>query len=116
MDDTTIYLSEEDSFDNLKEILHKWCWVSGAKFNVKKTVVIPLGTTEYRESVIMSRWLWEDQNLIPDIVQIAADETPIWVLEAYVGNKVNQLAVWTPRTLHSPIDSRWTCGLQVDSR
>ena len=76
-DDTTVYLSDEDSFDDLQQILHKWCWVSGAKFNVKKTVIIPIGTPEYRESVITSRRLQEDQNPIPDDVQIVADETPI---------------------------------------
>ena len=46
-DDTTVYLSEEDKFDDLQQILQKWCHVSGAKFNVKKTVVIPAGTPEY---------------------------------------------------------------------
>lgn len=95
-DDTTVYLSEEDKFDDLQQILQKWCHVSGAKFNVKKTVVIPAGTPEYRESVISSRQLQENQNPIPDDVQIATDGTPVQVLGAYVGNNVNQLAVWTP--------------------
>ena len=70
-----------------------WC---GAKFNIKKTVVIPVGTPEYWESVISSRQLQENQNPIPNNIKIAADRTPVWVLGAYIGNKVNQLAVWTP--------------------
>ena len=94
--DTTVYLSEEDKFDDLQQILQKWCYVSGAKFNVKKTVVIPVGTPEYRESVISSRQLQENQNPIPNDVKIATDGTPVRVLGAFVGNKVNQLAVWTP--------------------
>ena len=95
-DDTTVYLSEEDSFEDLQQLLHKWCRVSGAKFNVKKTVVIPLGTPEYRESVIASRRLHDDQNQIPNDVLIATDGTPVRVLGAFVGNKINQLAMWTP--------------------
>jgi hypothetical protein len=95
-DDTTVYLSEDDSFDDLQQILRKWCRVSGAKFNVKKTVIIPLGTPEYRESVITSRRLRDDRNQIPSDIKIAADGTPVRVLGAYVGNKINQLAVWTP--------------------
>jgi len=51
-DDTTVYLSEHDDFDVLQRILRKWCRVSGAKFNVKKTVVIPVGTPTYRQTVI----------------------------------------------------------------
>ncbi|KAF9552529.1 hypothetical protein CPC08DRAFT_620877, partial [Agrocybe pediades] len=47
-DDTTVYLSEHDSFDELQRILTRWCQASGAKSNVAKTVIIPAGTEEYR--------------------------------------------------------------------
>ena len=33
-DDTTVYLSEKDSFSDLQDILSKWCHASKAKFNV----------------------------------------------------------------------------------
>ena len=46
-DDTTVFLSEEDSFNDLQNILQKWCRASGAKFNVSKTVIIPAGPYEY---------------------------------------------------------------------
>ena len=59
-------------------------------------MIIPIGTPKYRESVITSRWLRDDQIQIPSDVKIAADRTPIRVLGAYVGNKINQLAVWMP--------------------
>jgi hypothetical protein len=36
-DDTTIYLSKEDSFNKLNEILTDWCMALGAKFNIDKT-------------------------------------------------------------------------------
>ena len=41
--DTTVYLSNEDRIDDLQTILAKWCEVSGAKFNIEKTEIIPLG-------------------------------------------------------------------------
>ena len=95
-DDTTVFLSEDDDFKDLQAILNKWCRVSGAKFNVKKTVIIPVGSPEYRQSVINTRKLKEDQALIPRDINIAADGTPTRVLGAFIGNKVKQLAVWTP--------------------
>jgi len=95
-DDTTVFLSEEDGFGMLQDILQKWCRSSGARFNVKKTVIIPTGTPEYRQSVIDTRKLNENKAPIPGDVQIAADDTPTRVLGAYIGNKIKQLAVWTP--------------------
>lgn len=46
-DDTTVYLSENDSFHDLKHVLNKWCRASGAKFNIPKTVIVPMGIEEY---------------------------------------------------------------------
>ena len=48
-DDTTVYLSESDRYDTLEYILTRWCRTSGAKFNVEKTEVIPIGTKQHRE-------------------------------------------------------------------
>jgi hypothetical protein len=42
-DDTTVFLSDRDTMRELTEILTKWCKASGAKFNIEKTIVIPLG-------------------------------------------------------------------------
>ncbi len=36
-DDTTVYLSEEDDFEELQETLDGWCVASTARFNVAKT-------------------------------------------------------------------------------
>lgn len=47
-DDTTVYLSEGDSVASLEEMLDKWCKASGAKFNLDKTEIIPIGTEKYR--------------------------------------------------------------------
>jgi len=46
-DDTTIYLLQFDSFQDLNEILDKWCQSSGAKFNVQKTIIVPVGVQTY---------------------------------------------------------------------
>jgi len=95
-DDTTVYLSENDSFEELQEVLRKWCRGSGAKFNVKKTVILPMGTPEYRHTVSETRKLNPNLAPIPEEIQIAKDGTPVRVLGAYVGNNVDQIAVWTP--------------------
>ncbi|KAG6331239.1 hypothetical protein ID866_7853 [Astraeus odoratus] len=53
-DDTTIYLSEQDNVGDLYQILSLWCAASGAKFNIEKTEIIPIGKKEYRDQVIQS--------------------------------------------------------------
>ena len=47
-DDTTVYLKQNNEMEKLFEILDEWCIVSGAKFNTKKTVILPIGTPTYR--------------------------------------------------------------------
>ena len=47
-DDTTIYLSSTDKYSDLENILQKWCLASGAKFNLEKTEIIPIGTETHR--------------------------------------------------------------------
>ena len=58
-DDTTVILTEHDSFKELTEILDEWCAVSGAKFNVEKTEIIPIGTPEYRDKLAETRKISE---------------------------------------------------------
>lgn len=45
-DDTTVILTEYDSFSEPIGTLDKRCKVLGAKFNVEKTEIIPIGTAE----------------------------------------------------------------------
>lgn len=54
-DNTTVYLSEFNNFNNLEELMEKWCQASGAKFNVEKTEIIPIGTEEYQNRVLETR-------------------------------------------------------------
>ncbi|KAF9552442.1 hypothetical protein CPC08DRAFT_738163 [Agrocybe pediades] len=95
-DDTTVWLAEGDDFEDLQDILKKWCSASGAKFNVAKTVMIPVGTEQYRQSVVRERKLYDQGTQLPPDIHIASDGTPVRVLGAFVGNKVDQIAIWTP--------------------
>ncbi|TFK62738.1 hypothetical protein BDN72DRAFT_889947 [Pluteus cervinus] len=95
-DDTTVYLSEEDNFEDLQNLLLEWCTASGAKFNIQKTEVIPIGTKEYRETVVRTRKINPTQDPIDGNIHIARDGEPVRVLGAFIGNNVEQAAIWTP--------------------
>jgi hypothetical protein len=95
-DDTTVYLSKDDSYADLEEILAKWCRASSAKFNTGKTEIIPIGRLEYRQSVINTRKINDHDITIPDSVNIAKDGESVRILGARVGNKVDDNSVWTP--------------------
>ncbi|KAF5381283.1 hypothetical protein D9615_008354 [Tricholomella constricta] len=95
-DDTTVYLSKDDSFGTLENILTKWCKVSGAKFNIDKTMVIPIGSADYRKNMIETRQLNLMENRIPDNVRIAPDGEPVRILGCYVGNDIEEASIWTP--------------------
>lgn len=71
-DDTTVYLTEDDNFSDLNDILQCWCNASGAKFNTSKTEVIP------------------------NSIDIAKDGKATRILGAWIGNGVEEQAVWSP--------------------
>ncbi|KAE9395179.1 hypothetical protein BT96DRAFT_1044975, partial [Gymnopus androsaceus JB14] len=52
-DDTSAFLDATDNLEDLQKILDKWCLASGAKFNLGKTNIIPIGTEEFRKVVIL---------------------------------------------------------------
>lgn len=58
-DDTTIYLSKQDKYMDLEEILQPWCRASRAKFNLEKTENLPIGSKNFRAVVAMRRTLNE---------------------------------------------------------
>lgn len=103
-DDTTVYLSKNDKFEHLLEILDQWCIASGAKFNINKTVVIPIGTPEYRSEVIVKRKIGDNQSEIPEDIQIAPDGEASRILGAFLGNNVDDAAPWT--SILEDIESR----------
>ena len=70
--------------------------MSGAKFNITKTVIIPVGSLEYRSNVLTTRKIdntGEDEIL--EEITITKDGTPVRVLGAYIGNKLDQVKIWT---------------------
>jgi hypothetical protein len=42
-DNTIVYLDADDDFRSLMEVLQEWCTAAGAKFNINKTEMIPIG-------------------------------------------------------------------------
>jgi len=95
-DDTTVFLSETDSIDNLQRILSDWCEVSGAKFNIEKTEIIPLGDPAQRKEILESRRLNVANDPVPTNVHIAKDGEPVRILGAWLGNNINQSITWAP--------------------
>lgn len=95
-DDTTIYLSSSDSYRTLNNILQTWCKASGARFNIHKTVIIPMGSPDYRHGLIETRRLNPAEDEILPEIKIADDGVPVRILGAYVGNRINPEGVWTP--------------------
>lgn len=110
-DDTTVYLSEDDSYAALEEILNKWCTISGARFNIEKTEILPVGSPEYRAKMHKTRKLNNTDTAVAPNIRILKDGDHARVLGAYVGNKINEISIWTP--IMEKIDTnlkRWAKG------
>ncbi|KAL4255818.1 hypothetical protein AB1N83_014347 [Pleurotus pulmonarius] len=95
-DDTTVFLSEEDSLSDLNEILDKWCLASGAKFNTQKTQILPIGTEPYRNNVHATRKMNINSPEIAPGIGIVDDGEAIRILGAWMGNNDNKMSPWAP--------------------
>jgi hypothetical protein len=96
-DDTSIYLNHNDKMDDVQSILDNWCLASGAKFNIEKTEIIPIGTPEHRDQVITSRKLNpHDRTTLDTRIRIAQDGEATRSLGAWIGNNVNDTTPWEP--------------------
>lgn len=95
-DDTVVYLSEEDRYDELQKILDKWCSVSGAKFNKEKTEIIPIGTERHRNRITESRKIHDIDTPLNEDIHIAKDGEAIRSLGSWVGNKITDGTPWEP--------------------
>ena len=94
-DDTSLYLSREDRLDHAQGILEDWCQVSGAKFNIDKTEIIPIGSEAHRQRVITTRKInQEDENPLSERIRIAEDGEAVRSLGAWIGNKTNDATPW----------------------
>ena len=94
-DDTNLYLSWEDRFDHAQIILNDWCQVSGARFNIDKTEIVPIGSEAHRQRVITTRKInQEDANPLCKRVRIAEDGEAVRSLGAWIGNRTNDATPW----------------------
>jgi hypothetical protein len=83
--------------DDLQSILEEWCIASGAKFNIGKMEIIPIGTQEHRAQVITSRKLNpRDHTSIDERIRIANDGEATRSLGAWIGNNTNNATPWEP--------------------
>lgn len=96
MDNTTVYLTENDNYTTLTDILQLWCTVSGAKFNSSKTEIIPIGTKEYREHILTTRKISKAQECIPENIDLAKEGKATRILGAWIGNCTDEQAIWSP--------------------
>jgi hypothetical protein len=95
-DDTSVYLSSKDSLSVLWEILHLWCAASTAKFNQKKTVVLPFGSARYRAKVLRERRINTEERIgeIPTTIRIIPDGQTCRMLGAWIGNITPYITPW----------------------
>ena len=91
-DDTLVYLKKTDNLNELREIIETFCRASTARFNMEKTEYLPIGSKEYRKSVIESRKFGE--NEIEENVKIVKDGEAMRTLGAWVGNETNANLKW----------------------
>ena len=119
-DDTVLYLSKDDSLDEILRIIDLWCKVSGAKFNKEKTEIIPVGTKAHRDTIISLRKINPNDEPICESVHIAQDGEAVRSLGAWVGNNIEESQPWEPiidkiskdldlwRRIHPTLDGKQT--------
>ena len=97
VDDMSLYLSHSNCFDHVYQTLQDWCKVSGAKFNIEKTKIIPIGSSDFRNQVATS---WkinlQDQSEFDNRIKIATDGEATRFLGAWIGNKTDNVTAWEP--------------------
>ena len=96
-DDTNLFLHSENDFEYVRTTLDDWCKVSGAKFNIEKTEIVPIGTPEHRQKMIDTRKLnANDQIPIDERIKIAEEKEAIRILGAWIGNNNDEATPWEP--------------------
>ncbi|EIW60171.1 uncharacterized protein TRAVEDRAFT_99166, partial [Trametes versicolor FP-101664 SS1] len=96
-DDTTVYLAAEDDFQTLQNILDTWCSAAKARFNIRKTEIIPLGTKSFKEEMAETYRRTGQWRNYPTGVHVAGAGEAVRILGAFFGNGADQLDVWTPK-------------------
>jgi hypothetical protein len=95
-DDTTVYMSENDSWTTLMEITESWCIASKAKFNVNKTEILPYGGKEWRTELAETRRCNREGEMIPNGIHIVPDGKMMRSLGAWFGNEATLDEPWGP--------------------
>ena len=95
-DDTTVFLSSADSYTELERILSQWCLASGAKFNLEKTEVVPVGSPEHRAKVASTRCIHNSDPPLHPKIRIAEDGHAVRCLGAWIGNGLSESTPWNP--------------------
>ncbi|EJD40270.1 hypothetical protein AURDEDRAFT_31809, partial [Auricularia subglabra TFB-10046 SS5] len=93
-DDTTVYLSSNDRYEDLTKILDTWCKASGAKFNEGKTECIPVGSEAFREEFRTTRRPHQEHDPIPANIRVTTDKTAVRILGIFAGNDVDDEEPW----------------------
>ncbi|KAI0041975.1 hypothetical protein FA95DRAFT_1472705, partial [Auriscalpium vulgare] len=93
-DDTLIFLSAVDKYAEVQLILDLWCAVSGAKFNIDKTEIIPIGKPAHRLTVLTTRKLHPTDAAIPLRVHIADEGESVRYLGGWIGNHADDASPW----------------------
>ena len=109
-DDTMVYLNRDDRLDYLQGALQDWCQTSGARFNLGKTEIIPIGTPEHRTRVTTTRKIHpQDATPIDDNIKLARDGDAVRYLGAWIGNRIDDIASWEPNLEKTHKDlCRWS--------
>ena len=81
-DDTTVFISKDDDFPVIKEVLCKYCNGSGSKVNTSKTMGLWIGKWKNRTDRPCD-FIWNNDKLK--------------ILGIYVGNNVTPADNWEPR-------------------
>ncbi|KAG7451420.1 uncharacterized protein BT62DRAFT_1039481 [Guyanagaster necrorhizus] len=87
-DDATTFLDAEDGFQDLIKILDDWCLASGACFNVGKTQIMPMGSSEFHTSFTDNRRSRDRFDKIPENIHIVQEGEAIRILGAWFGNNI----------------------------
>ncbi len=94
-DDTTIYLSEDDDFQTLQDVLDVWCSAAKARFDIGKTEIIPIGDPTFRREMAETYRTTGTWKNYPRGVHVAQEGEAVRILGAFFGNEINQIDVWS---------------------
>jgi ribonuclease HI len=95
-DDATVFLNVNDRMADVQALLNKWCQASGAKFNIMKTEILPIGTPKHRSRVRTTRKLHTDDECLPENIRIVEDTQTMRTLGCRVGYNTREEEPWTP--------------------